>query len=329
MENNLLSAAKQFNKKAFSVEFLTKCKNSIYKVHCPNCMFILRLSDEQHRNAKQIESEIEFQEYLFNNGADVVKPLRTESGESCILLEINNLRYLVSAFRYIEGRNWYERTDNTEEIFIKIGKALGKIHRLSKEYNPVNSAKRRQWNEQQELVKADVLFKNYNIELYSIFIEFIRQMNMEEINSNNFGLTHGDYLSSNYLIVEENNITVFDFDECEYSWFAADLAICMRCYLFWTENPSELPKKANEAEIMHYNLLLGYKSENDISNNMVFELEKYFKIRDFIELSQMLGQETPFNDIEKILFEMCLDRVLNHKPFLNFNIEKAEKLLSE
>jgi len=135
-----------------------------------------------------------------------------------------------------------ERSDDSEKMHIRIGQALGRIHKLAKRYKPLH-VKRRVWNEQQELFKAVVLFKGYSAELSDKFTAFMTQMGKEDKDPDNFGLTHGDYLSSNYLLRENDRLTVIDFDECEYSWFAADLAICMRCYLFWTEKPEELPQK--------------------------------------------------------------------------------------
>lgn len=325
MEKVLVEIAKQFYKNVISVEFLAKCKNSIYRVRCSDYSFVLRLTEESHRTIKQIESELDFQTYLYNNGADVAKPLQTKSGKSCIIVEIDKLSYIVSAFEFVIGKDWSERVDNTDEIFFIIGKALGKIHRLSKKYSPVNIEKRHLWSEQQELQKAGSLFRNHNAVLFDKFIKFMRQMEKEEKRGDSFGLTHGDYLVSNYLI-DDRNIKVIDFDDCEYSWYAADIAICMRCYLFLTEHPEELPMKSKEAEIMHYNLLYGYNFENKITKEMVYDLDKYFKIRDYIELAQLLGQDE-LNDIEKILYDMCLDRIVNGKPFLDFSTEQAQKLL--
>jgi Ser/Thr protein kinase RdoA (MazF antagonist) len=329
MNNILLRIAKQFDKNAASVEFFTECRNLIYKVNCLGYFIILRLVDQKHRNKEQIESELDFQKYLFYNGADVVNPLITEGNESCLSVEINNSNYWASAFEYANGNNWYDRTDSSKEIFQSIGKVLGKIHRLSKEYSLKKVVKRRLWNEQQELIKADKLFKNYSMELYNKFIEYIQYMDASEKSSSNFGLTHGDYLQSNYLIDDKNRVTVIDFDECEYSWFAADLAICMRCYLIG-DDPMKLSQKAAEAEMIHYNLLLGYKSENSINEEMVFGLDKYFRIRDFIELSQLLellSQGKTLCDVENKLLDTCLDRILNNKPFLIFDTRKTECLL--
>lgn len=329
MDDTMLKIAKQFDKNAASIEFFTECRNLIYKVGCQGYSFILRLINQENRSKGQIESELDFQNYLFCNGADVVQPLLTEFGESCLSLDMNNHRYWVSAFKYANGKNWYERTDSSEETLQRIGKALGKIHQLSKVYSPTKVVKRRLWNEQQELIKAETLFKNYNTELYNKFIDYIRKMDATEKSSSNFGLTHGDYLMSNYLIDDSNNITIIDFDECEYSWYVADLAICMRCYLTG-DDPLKVSQKTTETEMIHYNLLLGYKSEKPIDEEMVFGLDRYIRIRDFIEISQLLeliSQGKLLNNVENKLLDTCFDRVMNNKPFLDFDTIRVKQIL--
>lgn len=322
LEKYLLAIAKQFHANTVSVEVLAKCKNTVYKAYGSDGLFVLRLTEERHRSAEQIKSELDFQKYLFDNGAAVSKPLQTTAGENCLLLETKHSRHLVSAFSYIDAKNWDERSDS-EETFHLAGKALGKIHFLSKNYQPISVCNRRMWSKQQELLKAPSVFQNYSSVLYDQFENFMLQMNQAERNPDNFGLTHGDYLSANYLVGSDNRITVIDFDDCEYSWFAADLAIYLRCHLFWTEKPEDLPLKAKEAETLHYQFLSGYSTENKISNEMVTGLEKYIRIRDFIELAQLLTQKKR-NTIERTLLKMNLDRVLNNRPFLIFDTSKAE-----
>ena len=326
MDNNLVTIAKQFDERTVSVEFLTDCRNTIHKATTSDRSFILRLSPQNYRTKAQIESELDFQKYLFDNGADVVNPIYCTSGERCLTAENGETHAIVSAFEYANGKDWDERNDKLPDVMQNIGKALGKIHRLSKDYTPVGVVKRRLWSEQQELTRAHDVFKNHSSVLLRKYTDFMEEMANSEMTSDNFGLTHGDYLMSNYFIGENNALSVYDFDECEYSWFAADLAICMRCYLFWTMNPADLPNKADEAEMMHYNLLLGYSEENTVTEDMVFGLEKYIKIRDYIELVQLLTQGE-LNEIEQTLHDMILDRVLYGKPFLEFSKERAKTLL--
>lgn len=324
----LLKVAKQFDKNSRSIEFLTECRNIIYKVHCLDRFIVLRFVDQKRRCKKQIASELDFQNYLFSNGAKVARPLFTISGESCVPLEMNNCNYWISAFEYVEGKNWYDRMDDSEKILQIIGQELGKIHRLAKEYHPQNVVKRRLWCEQQELVKASELFKNYDIALYETFTEYIQKMDSSGKSNDTFGLTHGDYLMSNYLI-DNNGVTVIDFDECEYSWYAMDLAICIRCYLIG-DNPHSISQKIEEAERIHYNLLLGYQSENTVTDEMVFGLDRFIKIRDFIELSQLLerlSQGKSLCNVENELLNTGLNRIINDKPFLNFDVRRVKGLL--
>jgi len=93
---------------------------------------------------------------------------------------------------------------------------LGKIHKYSKNYKPQNTYHRRNWNESQHIAKAGYLFEKNYPQLKVKFDEFTHNMNELPKDINSYGLIHGDYLFSNYLF-DHNKITIFDFDECEYS----------------------------------------------------------------------------------------------------------------
>ena len=299
----LIDIAKKYAQDVISVEFLAKCRNLIYKANCKKYSFVLRLIKKTNKDKVQIESELTFQNYLFQNGADVVRPLPSCFGDYCISFhdEGKDMQYWVSAFEYAAGKDWDERNDNNEKTFQLIGKTLGKIHRLSKEYDP---------------------------NLYEAFVDHMEVMNSFEKNVQTFGLTHGDYLMSNYLI-EDNKIKVIDFDECEYSWYAMDLAICMRCYLIGS-SPESVSDKISEAEMMHYNILKGYSTENIINEQMVYGLNAFIKVRDFIELSQILElliHHKTLCDVERKLLHADLDRTIKGKPFMQFKTKKVERFL--
>ena len=136
-----------------------------------------------------------------------------------------------------------------------------------------------------------------------------------------FGLTHGDFLLSNYMIDRKNKVTVFDFDECEYSWFAVDIAICMHCYLIGAK-PMELTNKSEMAESMLYHLLLGYKITNTIGE-MISELQSFFRIRDYIYLSTILEKEGELSGWEKQFVETAMNRLINSDVFLDFNFKNS------
>lgn len=322
----ILKIAREFDKSVLYVKHIATYRNIIYKAICKkNKCFVIRLSDQQVRTKEQLESELHFQEYLYKNGASVTKPLITIDNRRVTECVFGNNQYYVCAFTFAEGLNWDERVDETPETFYLIGKALGRVHELSKNYE-IPYHKRRKWYEQQELTDAPELFEEYDRELYTSFTSFINEMKAMETDHDRFGLTHGDYLMSNYLI-DKDKVTIIDFDECEYSWFAMDLAICIRCYLV-ADEPEKVIEKVELAEMIHYNLLLGYQSENAITNDMIYDLNKYIRIRDYIEIAQMLRlmkQGRKLSNIENRLLKTDLDRVLHSKPFLEFNLNRISK----
>ncbi len=319
IESDLLVVAKEFVSSAKKVVFLRKSHNLIFKVYDDQKgLFILRLTSIHHRCIEQIIGELDFQQHLFDNGCKVVCPLKTQNNTYCVYVELDDSPFHAAAFSFALGNNWDDRCDFTENRFFMIGKELGKIHRISKGYAPRNKYIRRQWNESQHIIKADKIFMNYNINLHMIFSEFMSQMKEAPKNRNCFGLTHGDYLLSNYMIDTNDQVTIFDFDECEYSWFAADLAICMHCYLIGAD-PHNLPNRANDAKMMHYHLLRGYITENELCEEMISGLEPFFKMRDFIYLSTILEKQTPLHEWDKGFILTCVDRIMNNKGFLAFD----------
>ena len=325
MDSIILETARKFNEGVLSVEYITTCRNIIYKAICKDNRFVIRLTDPQVRTKEQIECELQFQNFLFENGADVTKPLITTDNERIIDCVIETKRYYASAFTFAEGLNWYERVDESPEILCQIGKALGKVHKLSKKYKAVTH-KRREWYEQQELADAPKLFKDYSKELYTSFMSFVNQMKALEDHQDRYGLTHGDYLMSNYLI-DNGKVTIIDFDESKYSWFAMDLAICIRCYLVGDE-PEKASRKVELAERIHYNLLLGYQSENTITSDMIYDLNKYIRVRDYIEIAQLLKitkQGKPLCDIENRLLKTDIERVIHNRPFIEFDLNRISK----
>ena len=326
---DLLRIAGQFDETAVRVEFIRELHNYAYKVICPDNSFILRITSERHRSINQISSELDFQLYLYKNGAAVVSPLLTVDNKSVLFVTVDNQAFYIAAFSWANGQNWDGRSsDSTPEKLKNIGKELGKIHRLARDYKPERAEKRRLWNESQHLIKAYELFRAYDEKLYSAFVEYMNEMSDLPIDSDVFGLTHGDYQLSNYMIDENGHITVFDFDECEYSWYATDIAIWVHCFLL-SDDPTKLITKAEDAEMMLYYLIAGYITENKLNRDVIMNLQPLFTMRDFVYLSTILENKSKgaHNKWGDDFISTCLDRILNKKPFLEFDISKTLSLL--
>ncbi len=176
------------------------------------------------------------------------------------------------------------------------------------------------------MAKAEALLRHYDPRLAGIFQEYLGEMKRLPQDGAGFGLIHGDYLFSNYH-VDGNDVIVFDFDECEYSWFMYDIAVCMYYYLLGG-NPSELPGKTQEAEEMLCHLLRGYLQENEMDVFWIKNIDLFFQMREFVLLSTTLERFSgTLEGWQKSFFEGAVDRRLNHRPFIKSSFDRACNIL--
>jgi Putative homoserine kinase type II (protein kinase fold) len=294
--------------------------NQVYKI-VGDRNFILRIASPIHRSKEETLSEIDFLLFLKERGISLSSPIKGLDGEFVYEINNENEKYIVSAFEIAKGDDFRTRHDNDTRLN-EVGRMLGKLHKYSKLYTPHNISMRRKWNESQHLKKAGNLFENTYPELKIKFDEFIAEMNTIPKNYDSYGLIHGDFLFSNYFF-DGSNITIIDFDECEYSWFIYDIAVCMYYYLLGG-SPSELDTKTQEAERLLYNLLSGYIEENTIDIFWIKNIDLFFRMREFVLLSTI--SEIPYNCLEgwqKSFFDGAFGRQINNKPFIQADFVKT------
>ncbi|HHV60920.1 MAG TPA: phosphotransferase [Clostridiaceae bacterium] len=318
-DTHIESMAGLFAKNLTSIRNLNGYHNYIYEV-CGNRTFILRISKDDNLDATNCE--IDFLRYLYKNGCPVAPPVLSLQKKYVHLVNIDEKSYAVSAYKKAVGKDWRTRGIDGRERLIIIGRILGKMHKLSMQYKPCNRKRRRQWDESPHIVKAPGIFVRYNENLLEKFNYYMSRMRKFPKNKDSFGLVHGDFLFSNYFFDENNRISVFDFDECEYSWYIYDIAVCMYYYLLGGR-PKELDSKAKEAEEMFYHILLGYISECELDMDCLRNMNLFFQLREYVLLSSVLeASMNNLNGWNKDFVEGAIDRILTGKPFINVDFEE-------
>ena len=107
--------------------------------------YVLRISDIGDRTEKDYLAETELVQYLAENGAPVADVIPSVNGKLVEKVEADDKAIYVSLFAYAKGMlladNGYRYREGAslDEYFYNTGKALGLIHRLSKEYEPAHS----------------------------------------------------------------------------------------------------------------------------------------------------------------------------------------------
>jgi amicoumacin kinase len=107
-------------------------------------------------------------------------------------------------------------------------------------------------------------------------------------NHNCYGLIHCDIGVGNFL-VNDNGITLFDFDEAQYSWFVEDIAIPLYylVYLYGGEEGEE--ERISQARRFMDNFLRGYTQHISIEDYFLKQIPFFLQLREIIVYTGMLN----------------------------------------
>lgn len=193
--------------------------NNVYEVIADQPLVVKFLETETN-GGESLIAEMNWLSFLSRNGMDVVTPV--EIGGKYITPLSNGLCMVVfekAAGRHIDfqdPRMW------NDSLFLEWGRSMGKLHLLALKYEP-GPYKRKHWHEH-DLFQRDM----------SILDESLQQrlkgclQTMHDMNNvpDEFGLIHGDLHQHNLLFGPER-LTILDFGDSEYHWFAYDAAVAV------------------------------------------------------------------------------------------------------
>ncbi len=310
--------AQKYTSEIISAELLGVSHNTVYKINCDN-PFILRITSVNHRSKDEIIGEIDFITFLSNNGVNVAIPIPALSNDMVTEHDFENGIAFAVAFTIADGMQWEEQERVDRDYIEYIGRELGRIHKCSQNYIINNGNPRRQYDENQHLVKAYDIFENYNSDLSKAYKQFMDQLPQVPKTKENYGLTHGDFMFSNYTLAEDKKVTVYDFDECEYSWFISDIATFLYFHLISAE-PSKTAEKIEGAEEVIVNFMLGYLTENNLPLEELKQLDIFFKLREYMLLSSVLEHDKSFGMWGELLIPVALNRLITNRLFVDIDV---------
>ena len=271
--------------------------------------YILRIADLGDRSEKDYLAETEYVHYLAENGAPVANVIPSVNGRLVESMEAEGKTVYVSLFAYAKGMllvdNGYRYREGAslDEYFYNTGKALGAIHRLSKEYEPVHP--RQDYFDKYNMTYLNQLIPEEYSELKAAIERRLDEFRALPKNKDIYGLVHFDYSDGNYHVdMNTGEITVFDFDNCMNCWYMFDLANLWLHNEGWTWQEADPGKKFELMQQCFEYQLQGYKTETDIPEEMLEKLPLFIdmvlieNIVDEFECAIREGEELDYEDIE-------------------------------
>ena len=270
---------------------------------------VLRLSALEDRNEQDYLAETEFVHYLSENGAPVADVIPSVNGNLVEVIREDDICTFAVLFAYAKGillwENGYRYREGAplEEYFYNTGKVLGRIHRLSKSYQPKH--RRASFPDKYNQAYMDQLIPDSYSELRAAIVRRLNEYRSLPVDRESFGLVHFDFSDINFHIdMETGDITVFDFDNCIYCWYMFDLAHLWMHGVGWYQWEKDPEKRM--AGMAHYfdTVLSGYHSETDVAPELLEQLPLFIdmvlieNVVDEFECAAREGGEPDPEDIE-------------------------------
>jgi Ser/Thr protein kinase RdoA (MazF antagonist) len=256
---------------------------------------------------KKILAELEFLRYLRDSGYSAVCTILSKAGNELEVVNTPWGTYYAVAFKKVCGKE-LSKVPLTDDIIFGWGTALGKLHKLSSEYKPVNN-KRNDWKETMDWMEA--VLGNFSEEIAAkeelcILKEYFLKL---PTTNENFGLIHYDFEADNVFYDEiSESYNPIDFDDSMYHWYAMDIEQAL-------DSMKEcLPEYQIESSANQF--IKGYRCEFDISDEMLTLLPTFRRYADLYGYIRLLRSiEEKWNNEPKWMVDLRahLENLLNNR----------------
>ncbi|GEM50252.1 hypothetical protein EB1_00420 [Empedobacter brevis NBRC 14943 = ATCC 43319] len=232
--------------------------NHTYFLSNVNTKYVVRVYCHNWRTKAEIQEELDLLNSLKKYNLSVSTPIPDKNGN--LIQEIlapEGLRYVV-LFTFAEGEKMRFMTNET---CFAVGSMMAKIHNVTatKKINRIN------YNSDVLLYKAYEklnLFFSENLDemiyLKQISSKIAKRFKKIHLSEHQKGIVHLDIWYDNLSVNKENEITIFDFDNCGNGSLILDIGyFCKQLFFIETDK--------NKYETKVESFLNGYKKERNLS----------------------------------------------------------------
>ena len=253
-----------------SAEHLGDRGNSVYRFKNRRGEWqILRFTDPDFRTLDETRAELELHRHLEIKQAPTCYAVASSQGGFTHTIETARGPLIASSLTYVSGILVQEGDPHWNRDFFRAwGRNLGEIHRATRAHRPIG-AKRWHWSDEILIRKADELLPKDDVISRKEFEEVMAACAALKKTEQNFGLIHADHAPQNFNFDPvTGKIVAFDFGNCCYHWYIADLAISL----------STVRRKPNREEIRAA-ILKGYAEMKTLPEDASALIDLFIRLR--------------------------------------------------
>lgn len=294
---------------AIDVRFIAQVQNYIFSYQRDGVEFILRLTPQMHQCAQQVRAEVEWVNDLAARAVRIGAVVPAVDGSLSRPVEIAGEHFTAVSFQKVPGEIG-SREHWTPAIFFEWGRLMGRLHRVSRKYEPV-FVRRASWIERLPSLVPESADDEIAMERLAQLAQTLDSMPRS---TDSYGLIHADLHFWNFS-VSSGALTVFDFDNSEYNWFLADLGTAV--FEAATCNYQKLPRQ-EFIKVFLGEFGNGYEQESNLGD-AIENVPLFAKLREiciYLVLRKRWKNRT-LSEFQRQFFESVRFGVVEDVPFVD------------
>ena len=292
----LHKAMQRYNIAKHQIKLLEAFESFIYEFESPQGEgYILRIGHSFRKSEALIQAEVDWINYLVRGGVSVARAIPSASGKLVEAIEDDQGgQFLVTAFVRAAGQAPWD-AGWTPSRYENYGRLLGDMHALAEGYQPAPASKRPEWDDA-SMNFIELYLPKAEVGAHQKYQSLLRYINTLPKDSASYGLIHQDAHQNNFFMDADGALTLFDFDDCAYSWFINDIAIVLFYISMDAEELGFPTVRAFTQEFMTH-FLRGYRQAYTLDDNWLKEIPYFLKLRE-LELYAVVHRDFEIKDVE-------------------------------
>ena len=305
-------------------ETLDGFESFIFKVSKQSTEYILRIGHTSRRTADVIQGEAEFLRYLFQGGLSVPQVLTSINNNLVEPFEANDGSFFIATLFEKAPGDPPEKHHWQPSLYHQMGRFMGRLHNLSKDFAPSQPQFSRH-DIEQDFTEIEHAAVNHLpageepiLHAYQETINTIRKLPKDE---HSFGLCHVDFHGGNFFLDENGKITLFDFDDCQYAWFVYDIAMAL---FYAISHDCSTPEALEKAASFLTHFWQGYQVENQLGSTWLLKIPLFLRLRE-IDLAILIHRSMDMNDLDPWC-DSYMDgrhqKIIDNTPYCDIDYEQ-------
>ena len=303
------------------VKKLGDFENYVFEVHLDDGPVILRITHSSHRSKEEIYAELNWINFLHNQRVNCPAVFKSINNQIIEGQQAEDGSFFYAClFSKVPGNPVKIKSEEfNEQLFYAWGKEIGKMHAVTKDYQPSYEIPLRPTWEDEELLDIADYVPNEN-EIIKNTKLVISQLKALLKNKDNFGLIHSDIHSGNFFYDGES-IHVFDFDDCSYHWYASDIAIPLYYSIFYGYKSASKSEQEQFSKKFLTHFIKGYEQHHSLPFGWKDQMPLFFMLRDITLYSVLHKKISPEDRDESLnqMLETLKKRIINKESIVTFS----------